>query len=276
MVRRLVGRGTETAAERERRLATARAELAARTVDVLRGSADLTVFGANGQALADADRAAAELAAVERRAAWTTAGAGALGMLAQAATAVAVTVLAVGAVADGSLAPVMVPVLALVALISFEPVLPLVPAMRHLLESRDAVSRVMAVLDAAAPVSEPDHPESRPPSDAVVEVRGLSVRYAADRDAALDGVDLRLEPGRRVAVVGASGSGKSTLLAALMRFAEPESGSILIDGVDISRFDSDDVQAGRTIGKMLAFFFLNTVVVMSLVAWWTWTVRFGN
>jgi hypothetical protein len=38
----------------------------------------------------------------------------------------------------------------------------------------------------------------------------------------------------------------------------------------------DDVPAGRTIGKMLAFFFHYADVVMSFVAWWTWTVRFGN
>ncbi|WP_216843904.1 thiol reductant ABC exporter subunit CydC [Phytoactinopolyspora alkaliphila] len=225
------------------RLGPARAELAARTVDVLRGNADLAVFGAGRQALADADRAAAELAAVERRAAWTTAATGALAMLVQAATTVGVTMLAAGAASDGSLAPVMVPVLTLVALISFEPVLPLVPAVRHLLESRDAVRRVLAVLDAPPPVAEPHAPLPAPSPAAVIEVRDLRVRYAADRDPALDGVDLRLEPGRRVAVVGASGSGKSTLLAALMRFAEPESGSILVDGADISRFGSDDVRA---------------------------------
>ncbi|WP_205856767.1 thiol reductant ABC exporter subunit CydC, partial [Phytoactinopolyspora endophytica] len=224
-------------------VAPARAELAARNVDLLHGSADLAVFGATGEALDEAERAAAELAKVERKAALTTAGAGAVAMLVQAATTVGVTVLALAAAADGSLSAVMVPVLALVTLISFEPVLPLVPAMRHFQESRAAATRVMAVLDAQPPVTEPARPLPAPRREAVIEVENLSVRYAADRAPALDGVDLRLEPGRRVAVVGTSGSGKSTLLAALMRFVEPSSGSIVIDGHEQSGYAGDDVRA---------------------------------
>ncbi len=43
------------------------------------------------------------------------------------------------------------------------------------------------------------------------------------------------------------------------------------DREDLAQFDSDDVSAGRAIGKMLAFFFLYTIFAMSLAAYWTWT-----
>ncbi|TDD63892.1 thiol reductant ABC exporter subunit CydC [Jiangella aurantiaca] len=227
-----------------RRLAPARAELAAHHTDLLQGSADLVVFGATATALEEAERASERLARLERRTALTTALGGAAAMLVQGVTTVAVTVLALGTRADGGLAGVMVPVVALVALISFEPVLPLVPAVQRLLESRSALRRVLAVLDTPAPVSEPgDAALPAPDGPVTVALRGVSVRYPGATVDAVDRVDLDLPPGRRVAVVGASGSGKSTLLACLMRFIEPSAGTVLLNGADTRRYDGDDVRA---------------------------------
>lgn len=235
---------TVSAARRSaRRLAPARAELAARHTDLLQGGADLAVFGATDSALAEAERADARLARLERGATLTTALGGAAAMLVQGVTAVLATVVALDAAADGALAAVMVPVLALTALISFEPVLPLVGAGQRLLESREALRRVLAVLDTPAPVGEPAEPLPAPGRHAVVELRDLRVRYPGGERNAVDGVDLRLEPGRRVAIVGASGSGKSTLLAAMMRFIEPASGMVLLDGRSVADYAGDDVRA---------------------------------
>jgi ATP-binding cassette subfamily C protein/ATP-binding cassette subfamily C protein CydC/ATP-binding cassette subfamily C protein CydCD len=227
-----------------RRLAPARAELAAHHTDLLQGSADLAVFGATAAALADAEQASERLARLERRTALTTALGGAAAMLVQGVTTVAVTVLALDArSADGGLAGVLVPVLALVALISFEPVLPLVPAVQRLLESRAALRRVLAVLDAPAPVAEPADPRPAPSGPVTMSLRSVSVRYPGATRDAVDAVDLELTPSRRVAVVGASGSGKSTLLACLMRFIEPSAGTVLLDGRPIQEYDGDDVRA---------------------------------
>jgi ABC-type multidrug transport system fused ATPase/permease subunit len=79
----------------------------------------------------------------------------------------------------------------------------------------------------------------------VVEVTGLRVEY--DGRPALRDVDLRLEPGRRIAVVGASGSGKSTLLAALVGFVPTAAGSVRIGGVPIA-----DCDLPATVGGVLA------------------------
>ena len=62
----------------------------------------------------------------------------------------------------------------------------------------------------------------------------------------MDGVDLDLSPGRRVGVIGPSGAGKSTLAAVLLRFLPYESGSVTLDGVELSALAGEDVR--RVVG----------------------------
>jgi len=73
-----------------------------------------------------------------------------------------------------------------------------------------------------------------PPQGArgAIEWRGVSFRYRPEMPV-LRAIDLCLEPGMRVALVGATGAGKSTLLSLVPRFFDPSTGSVLIDGVDV-------------------------------------------
>ena len=83
----------------------------------------------------------------------------------------------------------------------------------------------------------PDAPGARP-APALrgrIELRGVRFRYEPHVPV-LNGVDLTVEPGQHVAIVGASGSGKSTLFALLLRLYAPSSGAIAIDGHDVRRF----------------------------------------
>jgi len=70
-------------------------------------------------------------------------------------------------------------------------------------------------------------------SDPLLEVRGLCVRYGGI--CALDGVDITVETGEVVALLGANGAGKTTLLRAISRIVEPSEGSIHFDGTDLGR-----------------------------------------
>ena len=70
----------------------------------------------------------------------------------------------------------------------------------------------------------------------------LRVRYGPDEPWALDGLDLDLHPGRRVAVVGPSGAGKSTLAEVLFRFRDPDGGTVHLDGIDVACRDPDDTR----------------------------------
>jgi len=70
----------------------------------------------------------------------------------------------------------------------------------------------------------------------VIELRDVWFSYAdSDRGGVLKGVNLRLQPGQLVVLVGASGAGKSTLLSLLVRLFDPSAGAILLDGVPLPR-----------------------------------------
>jgi ATP-binding cassette, subfamily C, bacterial CydD len=75
----------------------------------------------------------------------------------------------------------------------------------------------------------------------VMNIRFEDVRFAYDEGArpALDGLTLAIEPGQKVALVGASGSGKTTAANLLLRFIAPDTGRITVDGIDLTALDAD-------------------------------------
>lgn len=226
----------------ERRLAPARADLATRVTDLLGGTAELTVAGALPGRLARTREADGVLTRIASRAATATALGGGLGALIAGLTVVAAALVALPAVADGRLAGVELAVVVLTPLAAFEAVTALPLAVQYRQRVRRSAERVFEVLDAPVPVREPAVPAEAPVSPFPLEVRGLSARYAGAGHDALDSVDLTLEAGRRIAVVGSSGSGKTTLAQVLLRFLDARTGTYRLGGVDASALDGDTVR----------------------------------
>jgi len=101
--------------------------------------------------------------------------------------------------------------------------------------ARIGARRCFEILDIEADLR--DGTREFPPTGAkgAVEWRQVSFRYQPETPV-LNRVDLKIEPGTKVAVVGPTGAGKSTLLGMLPRFFDPSTGSVLIDGVDIREY----------------------------------------
>src|SRR5437868_462248 len=81
------------------------------------------------------------------------------------------------------------------------------------------------------------------PTEGRIEVEDLVVAYAADLPPVLNGLTFSVNRNERVGVVGRTGAGKSSLTLALFRFLEARSGSIHIDGLDISKINLHDLRS---------------------------------
>ncbi|GGJ14714.1 ABC transporter [Streptomyces brasiliensis] len=226
----------------ERRLAPARGVLATRVTDLLTGTAELTVAGALPARTDEARRADGTLTRIASRAATATALGDGLTALVSGLTVAAAALLGAQAVDAGRLSGVATAVVVLTPLAAFEAVLGLPIAVRYRQRVRRSAERVYEVLDAPAPVREPERPRQAPASPFPLVVKGLTARHAGQHRDALVGLDLTLEQGRRIAVVGPSGSGKTTLAQVLLRFLDPAAGSCTLAGVDAYSLDGDDVR----------------------------------
>ncbi|MCX5422072.1 thiol reductant ABC exporter subunit CydD [Streptomyces sp. NBC_00078] len=226
----------------ERRLAPARGVLATRVTDLLTGTAELTVAGALPARTAEARRADNTLTRIASRAATATALGDGLTALLSGLTVAATALMGAQAVADERLGGVTMAVVVLTPLAAFEAVLGLPLAVQYRQRVRRSAERVYEVLDAPEPVREPERARQTPAAPFPMALRGLSARHAGQRREALDGLDLTLDEGRRIAVVGPSGSGKTTLAQVLLRFLDADAGSYTLAGVDAYALAGDDVR----------------------------------
>jgi ATP-binding cassette subfamily C protein CydCD len=234
---------TGTVARRaERRLAPARGVLATRVTDLLTGTAELAVAGALPARTCEARRADGTLTRIASRTATATALGDGLTALLSGLTVAVSALLGAQAVAAGRLSGVAMAVVVLTPLAAFEAVLGLPSAVQYRQRVRRSAERVFEVLDAPEPVREPELPRQAPVSPFPVVVEGLAARHAGQQRNALSGLDLKLEEGRRIAVVGPSGSGKTTLAQVLLRFLDADAGSYTLGGVDAHALDGDAVR----------------------------------
>jgi ABC-type transport system involved in cytochrome bd biosynthesis fused ATPase/permease subunit len=149
---------------------------------------------------------------------------------------------ATAAAARGAIDPLLVAPLTLVALASFEAVLPLSAAARHLPPLLAAGRRVLELVDREPEVTDPAVPSEAAPRPPVA-LRGVVVVRGPDRGRVLDGVDLRLESGERMVLSGPSGAGKTTLVQLLARFLERAGGDATIGGDDLRDHRQDRLRA---------------------------------
>ena len=99
-----------------------------------------------------------------------------------------------------------------------------------------AAERLHALLATAPEITSPARPDPEPPRLGSLAFAGVSFAYEPGQWA-LRGVDFAIRPGERVAVVGHTGAGKSTLVNLLLRFYDPQEGTVAVDGVDARRWE---------------------------------------
>lgn len=107
-----------------------------------------------------------------------------------------------------------------------------------------ASERLLELLSERSPVASPEHPLALPvPSGRAVNGASLQIEHvnfyypSRPDQAALHDFSLQAEPGETIAIVGPSGAGKTTLFQLLLRFYDPQSGGVRLDGIDIRQLD---------------------------------------
>ena len=120
-----------------------------------------------------------------------------------------------------------------------------------------SAERIFEILDCVPTVAEPARPVEPGRLRGRIEVDGVRFRYGARE--VLHGIDLVIEPGEMIGLVGASGSGKSTLANLVCRFQDPSAGSIRVDGIDLRNLSIRAYRANLGVVLQEPFLFFGTV-----------------
>ena len=254
------------AARSSRRQAVARGALGAELVETLAGSEELVAYGRRDDRLERLREVDRRLVRVARRAAAADGTGDGLRLVITGLTVSGVLAAAVSAHAGGRLDRVLIALLALAALAAFEAVQPLPEALRQLQVTVAAGERILELTDREPAVMGPAEPLPPPQAPFTVALEDVAVRYGPGERRALDGLDLTLEPGRRVALLGRSGSGKTTVANLLLRFVDPESGRVTVAGRDLRDYRLEDVRRAIAVSGQDAHLFSTSIRANLLLA----------
>lgn len=217
------------------RLATAAGGLRIAVLDALTGLREVRAFTAEGRMLAVVQAREAGLLTAQHDLARRTALVGALAFLCAQGGVLAV-LLAAGANPIGAVAA------AFLVVAAFEAVggLPRAGALAG--HAAAAASRVLAIADEPVPVPDPVQAAALPAGHGL-RFEAVQFRWLPDRPPVFDNLTLDVPQGTRVALLGPSGAGKSTLAALALKVVAPQSGRVLLGGVDLATLPAAAVRS---------------------------------
>lgn len=238
----------------ESRGARARADIAATSLAILEGATELSLAGTLPGAKDSLARSEASLNAALARSARLSALARGLDACAMGLSVVGTLLVGIPQTTSGVISQVLLAVIVLIPLSSFEGVAELAPAAAQLVRSAQAAQRICALLGESTP--SPSHDIPKGPT--VIEAKDLAIGWPSGPTLAA-GISLTLHPGSSLAIVGASGIGKTTLLATLTGIIPPKSGTATINGVPAWGADRDQVASHITMTAEDAHVFATSI-----------------
>ena len=123
----------------------------------------------------------------------------------------------------------------------FEPIQDIAEQFSTLQSAIASAEKIFTLLDEKPMIENPEHPKELPAIKGRIEFRHVWFAYQ-EEDWILKDVSFTIEPGQKVAFVGATGAGKSSILNLIGRYYDIQKGQILIDGVDIKELNTDQLR----------------------------------
>jgi ATP-binding cassette, subfamily B, bacterial MsbA len=109
-------------------------------------------------------------------------------------------------------------------------------------QSSAAAERVFEILDTEPRIKNVDNPVSKDDFESSIKIDNVSFHYDDSEELILDSINITVEKGKVLAIVGSSGAGKTTLVDLIPRFYDPTSGRILVDDVDMKQIKVEDLR----------------------------------
>jgi len=159
----------------------------------------------------------------------------------------------------------LLPLLTILAMAAFLPVSEIAQIGRQLADTLGATRRVYALANEPIPVRDgPGVPLRDGP--AALALEGVNFTYPGQTRRALNNVSFRIPAGKTVALVGTSGAGKTTTAQLLMRFWDPDSGRITLNGADLKDYKLDDLRRMIALVAQDTYLFNDTLRANILIA----------
>jgi ABC-type multidrug transport system fused ATPase/permease subunit len=120
--------------------------------------------------------------------------------------------------------------------------------------------QVLALLDTAPQVADAPGVSAMPPISGRIEFDRVSFRYRPDGQPVLKDINLRIEPGQSIALVGPTGAGKTSIVNLIMRFYDASDGAVRIDGIDVRQVSQDSIRRQTGLVPQDPFLFSGTIL----------------
>lgn len=240
------------------RLASSRAAVSARMVEVLQGLEDIQVCNAQQSYFGSLLDEFEKTGAAQKRLTNISAGSSGLSLLITNLTVLGLLWAAIPLIGTGDFSGISLAVVTLVALASFEAILPMPSAALHLNASAIAASRLNSIGSEADEKHESSYSGVPSPSP-LLRFDDVSFAYEPETAPLLMNIDFVLQRGRKVALVGASGVGKTSLVNLLLGFTQPLAGKITCAGMDPRYTDPERYRSQIAVLQQSAYLFNDTL-----------------
>ncbi|MCE0492685.1 heme ABC transporter ATP-binding protein/permease CydC [Vibrio salinus] len=226
-------------------LTNSKAQFRIALMDWVQGFGELSIFGAEADYRNRIHAFESDLIEKQRYNAHITGLAQALLMLSNGLTLVLMLWVVGDGVSNGVVQDPMIAMAVFATMASFELLMPIAGAFQYLGQTITSARRLNEVLAAKPEVT--FNPDKNEIDNHDIVFSGIHFRYADNESDVLKDINLSVESGQKIAIVGQTGSGKSTLIQLLSRYWDPNNGHISVGGINLTQWNESQLRAAISI-----------------------------